>query len=127
MLTPANLFSLIDVDRLDIFCSQYLFDRVPYLFNDETQFYNWKSELSKRLEIDAHDIVIVGSAAVGFSLNPTKDLRVFNSTSDIDVAILSQRHFDIAWRHLRNLGSRAFRMLPEEQEAVKSHRRNYIY
>ena len=129
ILTSTSLMDLIsDESRLELFCSEYLFECVPYIFSgDSTGYFRWKATLADRLGVDPRDLILIGSAAVGFSLDPDKNLREFDDASDVDVAVLSQRHFDIAWRHLRGLGARGYRMLPDEQQAVKSHRRSYIY
>jgi hypothetical protein len=70
---------------------------------------------------------MIGSAAVGVSLSPAKNLRPFDSDSDVDIAVVSQRHFDIAWRHLRSLGSAQLSMPAPVREAIKDHKKHYVY
>jgi hypothetical protein len=111
----------------DIFASQYLFEGVPHVFqNDLPGYVEWKTELGSRLEIDPRAIAVVGSAALGFSLNPNKALRAFDDASDVDVAVVSHRHFEAAWDHLRSKGFQALKSV-EAQNAVKAHRRIYIF
>jgi hypothetical protein len=69
----------------------------------------------------------VGSASLGFSLSPDKSLRKFDSGSDIDVAVVSYRHFELAWDHLRKLGAQLLAMPLEAQRAVTSHKRGYVF
>src|SRR5215210_5245198 len=113
---------------LDLFCSRYIFDRTPFLFQEDRLGYlSLKAKLGSLLDIDPHDLLMVGSAAVGISLSPTKNLRPFDDESDIDIAVVSQRHFDIAWRHLRTLGSSQLTMPSVVREAVKDHKKHYVY
>jgi len=112
----------------DDFASRLVLDRVPWLFSDRRQYIDWKASLATELELDPYMLLVVGSACLGFSLNPFKRFSEFGSRSDVDVAAVSERHFDEAWRWLRDLGPEN---LPErdelEQEMFKWHRRNLIF
>src|SRR5690606_3802231 len=70
---------------------------------------------------------LIGSAAVGLSLNPDKNFKEFNEESDIDVAVVSDHYFDISWHHLRNLGPRRHRLSTKEKLALQDHRERLIY
>lgn len=96
------LTSLKDLSAVD-FASRQLLDRVPWLFSDRTQYIDWKTALAADLEVDPYMLLVVGSAAIGFSLSPWKRFTPFGQHSDIDVAVISMRHFDDAWRWLRGL------------------------
>jgi hypothetical protein len=110
------------------FASRNLLDRVPWLFTDRPQYIDWKAALAADLEVDPFMIIIVGSAATGYSLAPHKNFSAFSPRSDIDVAIVSLRHFDEAWRWLRELGP--VKLLTKgtvEQEMLNWHRRNLVF
>lgn len=110
------------------FASRYLLDRVPWLFFDRSQYIAWKAELAADLEVDPYMVIVVGSAATGYSLSPTKNFSAFGQRSDIDVAVVSQRHFDEAWRWLRELGP--VKLLTKgtvEHEMLSWHRRNLVF
>ena len=47
-----------------------ILDRLPYTFDSKKQYFSWRGVLGEGLQVDARDIVIVGSAATGRSLNP---------------------------------------------------------
>jgi hypothetical protein len=112
----------------DIFASQHIFEAVPFIFDGDLRAYvRWKTELSARLSIDPRAVAIVGSASLGFSLNPDKNLKKFDDTSDVDVAVVSYRHFEAAWDHLRKLGAALTAMTVEAQNAVQAHRRRYVF
>jgi hypothetical protein len=112
----------------DDFASRLVLDRVPWLFLDRRQYIDWKTSLAIELELDPYMLLVVGSAGLGFSLSPFKRFAEFRPRSDIDVAAVSERHFDEAWRWLRDLGPEN---LPErdelEQEMFKWHRRNLVF
>ncbi len=90
--------------------SKWIIERVPYLFdNDLVNYINWKENLSKLIEVDSKSIVLTGSAAIGFSLNPYKNLKSFDEKSDVDISIISSFYFDLSWRALRNIGTKYYR------------------
>lgn len=112
----------------DDFVSRNVLDRVPWLFSDRHQYIEWKTSLGVELELDPYMLLVVGSASLGLSLSPYKRFNDFGPRSDIDVAVVSARHFDEAWRWLRELGPEN---LPErdevERDMFKWHRRNLIF
>jgi predicted nucleotidyltransferase len=85
------------------FVNDHIIDRLPWLFETRSSYRDWKAELAHGLDVDPHEIIVVGSAATGFSLTPGKDFSLFHDDSDIDVAIISQWYFDLAWRHIRKI------------------------
>ncbi|MEU6000517.1 hypothetical protein ABZ837_22165 [Streptomyces sp. NPDC047197] len=110
------------------FVSHHVLDRVPWIFSDRMQYVKWKSYLAVDLDVDPFAIHVVGSSCVGLSLSPSKGLSAFHRGSDIDVAVVSARHFDEAWRWLRNLGpmdSLAVGSL--EHDMFKWHRKNLVF
>jgi len=91
--------------------SRYLLDSCPSIFDgDSAAYLQWREDLGSRIEVDLRNILVVGSSCVGVSLNPHKSFRSFGDHSDVDVAVVSQRHFDESWRHLRGPKSRRARM-----------------
>jgi len=112
----------------NITASKWIIEGIPYIFNDDLDSYiKWKQLLSRLIGVDGKAIVFTGSSSVGFSLNPEKDFRPFDAQSDIDVAIISSIHFDIAWHFLRNIGPKYHRISTRERIAVDDHRSRLIY
>jgi hypothetical protein len=110
------------------FASRHVLDRVPWLFADRRQYIDWKTGLAAELEVDPYMLLVVGSACLGFSLSPYKRFSEFGLRSDIDIAVVSERHFDEAWRWLRELGPDNLVVRDSlEQEMFKWHRRNLIF
>ena len=56
------------------------------------------NSVAKQFGVHPHDIIVVGSAKLGFSIAPTKRYKLFGDNSDIDVAIISQPLFDLVWK-----------------------------
>lgn len=86
------------------FTNVYVLDRVPAIFESREQYADWRSKLGVGLEVDPLCLTVVGSTSVGVSLSPRKLYQPFHQSSDVDVAVISARHFDEAWRYLRSLG-----------------------
>jgi hypothetical protein len=110
------------------FLEMYLYDRIPMLFSDDrTQYIAWKRQLADSIEVDPACITIVGSAATGTSLSPSKNFKPFDDTSDVDVAIISSHHFNVSWRYLRMNGERRLRVDARTRIAWDEHVKRYIY
>lgn len=110
------------------FISQYLFDRVPHIFGDDRKsFLSWKGTLAKAVEVDPACITLIGSSAVGISLNPLKGFKRFDNVSDIDVGVISHYHFTVAWRLLRTKGHLRTHVDAKTRAAWDEHVSRYIY
>lgn len=107
---------------------RWVLERLPYIFDADPEGYRaWRHQLAGGLGVDACDVVITGSAAAGFSLSPYKGLKPFDDDSDVDVAVISPYHFDVAWRYLRNLGSLRYTFTKAEQTSVTDHRTRLVF
>jgi hypothetical protein len=121
------LSELVDKD-LSFVVSKWLIERVPFIFNGNLEEYIlWKEKLSALIGVDSRAISLIGSACLGFSINPNKNYENFNSESDIDIAIISHFHFDHAWHRLRNLGSDLYKLSPIQRNSVNDHVNRLIY
>jgi len=108
--------------------SKWVVERIPHLFENNLENYiDWKEKLSLLIGVDSKSIVFTGSSAAGISLNPEKNFKLFDEESDIDVAVVSAYHFDIAWHFLRNIGTKRHRLQPKEKFAIEDHRTRLIY
>lgn len=110
------------------FVNHYIIDRVPWIFSSRRQYVEWKISLARDLDVDPFSVVVVGSGCVGVSLSPHKDFSHFHNGSDIDVAIVSSRHFDECWRWLRSLTpSESLALTRLEKDMFKWHHKNLIF
>jgi hypothetical protein len=90
----------------------------------------FRDALSVGLGVPAGDIVIVGSAALGFSVAPLTFGRRFNANndSDVDVIVVSPPLFErawedlLAWHHSRKWSVARFRV-----ETILEHHRRTVY
>ena len=110
------------------FVAEYIFDRIPHIFAEDRQvFIQWKHKLATLIEVDPACISIVGSAHIGLSINPSKGFREFDEQSDVDVAVVSQHHFILAWRFLRANGHLRTRVDGRTRAALQDHVHRLIY
>lgn len=109
-----------------VFASKWIIETIPFLFdNDFDAFLLWKHQLADALVIDAKDIIITGSACVGYSLNPGKKYKAFQDSSDVDVGVVSEHYFNVAWYDIRNYPK--YKARGKLVNALKEHRDYYIF
>jgi predicted nucleotidyltransferase len=127
-MTRTAFIKSLTTETPIVFIDNHLFDRIPAIFeNDRPQFINWKRTLAEKIEVDSACIMIVGSAATGTSLNPSKNFRPFDEKSDVDVAVVSPYHFTVGWRYLRMNSARRLRVDARTRIAWDEHVNRYIY
>jgi hypothetical protein len=77
---------------------EYVFSEQPFAFLGQPDALpTLRRHLSSRLALNENNIVIVGSAQVGFSLSPDSFFRPFSEDSDIDVLVVDEQLFDRIW------------------------------
>ncbi|MER9251006.1 hypothetical protein NKJ09_22440 [Mesorhizobium sp. M0189] len=110
------------------FVSHHIFEPIPFAFKDDLALWiEWKRKLADALDVDPQDIVMTGSAAVGYSLNPHNDFKAFDNGSDFDCGVVSSYYFDIAWRYLRQLRVSWLSLPQPTRNAITSHRKTYVF
>jgi hypothetical protein len=83
---------------LDEVVKEFVFKGDPYVFLDRPQaFDKLKSRLCASLGLSESNVLIIGSAKMGFSLSPDSFPRPFLTTSDIDVLIVDEQLYDRCW------------------------------
>lgn len=81
-------------DRIAI-ARLWLSEGIPFVFKDYPGIYETiRTWLALRLDINAKDISITGSARLGTSLNPKQLGKIFNENSDLDFFIISEKIFN---------------------------------
>ncbi len=124
----AELHDALLKENTGGFVSKYILEPIPFIFaNDISAWVEWKHTLASALDVDPRDIVLTGSAAVGWSLNPNKAFSQFHIGSDIDCAIISNYHFDVAWRYLRQQRVSWLTLSPADREAIRIHQKNFVF
>lgn len=110
------------------FVSRWFDERGAHLFSaDRAAHLAWRRTVAHALGVSWLDVVLVGSACVGVSLNPDKAFKPFDADSDIDVAVVSAHHFDVTWRWMRRLGAQRYRLPPRAREWIKEHEKRLVY
>lgn len=67
----------LESSTTSIFITKWILEHTPYVFEDyETEYISWRHEIAEKLRIDARDIIITGSASLGFNIIQIKILRV---------------------------------------------------
>lgn len=94
---------LLSNDESVIYSNYILGSTATFLENDSTKYDNFRRLLAKKLSVSLNDVGVVGSAKVGFSLNPAKHYKQFNAKSDIDLVIVSRTHFEECWGNFRKI------------------------
>ncbi|QMU67655.1 hypothetical protein [Streptacidiphilus sp. P02-A3a] len=89
--------------EVDFFVTARLFDGTPAAWPQELSYIRWRHLVATELGVDPMAVQLVGSARLGYSLNPKKNFRKFHSGSDLDIAVISPELFDRAWRELRRI------------------------
>lgn len=88
----------------------------PFAFR-QTSFRPVVSLITKEFDVDANGVFCIGSGAVGLSLNPEKvtgnALKRYDDASDLDLAVISEVHFETAWRDLRRAAAPSVTPLDE--------------
>jgi hypothetical protein len=125
---PRSALARVLLDHTpEDYVSHHVIDRVPAVFDDRQSYIDWKKTMGEGLQVDPYGVILVGSACTGFSLSPQKNFRAFHARSDLDVAVISDRYFDEAWRYLRDLGSNIHKLPAASKRAVNSHRSGHVF
>lgn len=92
-----NIFKsdLIRHTALEIVQKKIIFGNCVIL-NDE-KYLNLRIEVAREFKIHPNDVLVVGSAKLGFSIAPKKRYNFFHNESDIDIAIVSEKLFGKIW------------------------------
>ena len=83
------------------FVTARLFDGTPAVWPKELNYIRWRHLVATELGVDPMAVQLVGSARLGYSMNPGKNFRKFHEGSDLDIAVISPELFDRAWSELR--------------------------
>lgn len=74
---------------------------MPYVFSEKDSLYiDLKLACSKNFKINPNEVMMVGSAKLGFSISPEKLWKPCGDDSDIDVVLISETLFEEYWRDL---------------------------
>ncbi|WP_167138505.1 hypothetical protein [Diaminobutyricimonas sp. TR449] len=99
--TQADILAATDVLP---WIDEHILRLDPYAFPPGT-YWKFVAKVAEELDVDPNGVFCIGSGAIGLSMNPKKvqgkNLKPFGPDSDLDLAIVSEVHFETAWRDLR--------------------------
>jgi hypothetical protein len=124
---PEFMTLVLEEEPLRIMVGRLILDRLPYTFDTKSQYFRWRDELGEGLQVDARDIVLVGSAATGRSLNARKQFGTFGRGSDVDIAVVSSRHFEMAWQWFRRTNVALLNLDARGLHLFEQHRAQYVF
>ena len=80
----------------------------PCFLLDDDRYHLLRARVAEEFALHPNEVLMVGSAKLGFSIVPKQRYRPFGEESDIDLAVVSSQLFDIFaeatfnyWRHSR--------------------------
>jgi hypothetical protein len=129
-ISAKQFTRLLQHRPLDDVVVQTLFAGTPFIFRTNNQTYaSFRNALSDGLRVPTADISVVGSAALGFSMDPANFGRKFDETvSDVDVIVVSEGLFEQAWSDLLAWNhSRKWSMSRARVDLILSHHKHAIY
>jgi hypothetical protein len=87
-------------DQLEAFATDEIISGLPAIFARNEDMILLQEYVATKLGISnaANDVLIVGSAKMGFSLDPDRYFVPFQESSDIDIVVVHEGLFDEAWR-----------------------------
>jgi len=99
----------------------------PYIFqSNESLYYDLKKDISSHFNEEIKNIIMIGSAKLGFSIAPSKLWKNFNDDSDIDIAIISEKLFDEYWKDLFEFNIELCDRTEEEEEKYNKFLRYFF-
>jgi hypothetical protein len=109
---------------------EHIFQGMPYVFREKPEALNLLTRhLSTAMHLSEQSIVVVGSAKIGFSLNPDNFPRRFSDVSDIDVIVVNEDLFDRVWMTLLrwHYPRRLLKLGRAENEWVRDRRKDIYW
>ena len=101
-MTYEDKKKILSLDPNQIY-EEYFISGDVWLFKNQfnkdwfVRFDEFKKFISKKLDVHYNDIGIAGSAKLGFSLNPKKELHDFTDESDVDIILVSYKLYKKFW------------------------------
>jgi hypothetical protein len=85
----------------------------------DEQYERFQTLVGKVFNISPSGVALIGSAKLGFSLNPAHLFREFRRGSDFDVAVVCEEAFEALWSTYRNTAYRnPGRNLTDQRNAI---------
>jgi hypothetical protein len=87
-----------------------------YVFSeDDDKYFELKKIIANQFNLNPENVIMIGSAKLGFSIVPFKLWKSFDEESDIDMVIISESIFDEFWHDLYDFNLELMNRTVEEQ------------
>jgi hypothetical protein len=120
----ASSGAAVPMMAMDEFVDVSLIERVPFIFSSQVQYLKWRRQGAVGLNVDPRNIILVGSAAHGFSV---KSGKLYEATSDVDVAVVSHMHFEQAWQFMKTARIGSLKATQFQKEHLREYAATYVY
>lgn len=121
---------LLAADPIFDWIDRHVLRNDPFAFAN-ANFQEFTFRCASKFKVDPNGVFCVGSGAVGLSINPGKveagNLKRFDSNSDLDIALISEVHFELAWRNLRERAHPALNELEAPFIAAMNHQKKRFF
>lgn len=100
---PGQTLEMIDDFKQDLTNLSSLQIVRKYILAAESQIlsadqhYRLKEQVCDHFKVEYTDVIMVGSGKLGFSIKPSRRFQSFNDDSDIDIAVVSTKLFEMVW------------------------------
>lgn len=84
--------------------------------DDEEKYFKLKQTIAQKFGLNPQNVIMIGSAKLGFSISPLKRWQPFHAESDIDMVILSSEIFDRFWKELYDFNIKLTARTDEEEK-----------
>ena len=80
---------------------RYITHGSAFVFKDnDDKYFKLKKMVAEEFGLNPQEVIMIGSAKLGFSISPLKRWQPFHGESDIDMVIISSDKFDRFWKGL---------------------------
>lgn len=83
-----------------------ILEGTPFMWPNSVDYAEWRHDMADGLGVPAPSVIVVGSARLGYSLNPDHTFKDFGMESDIDVAIVDQKIFEETWSEINYIANK---------------------
>lgn len=87
----------------------------PFFYNNPDIYVSLKEDIANQFNTHPHNVIMVGSGKLGFSIAPYKKWKLFDEESDIDIVIVSEQAYIKFWKELFLFNSNISRDEREEK------------
>ena len=98
LISATDFARILKTENLESVVQEHIFQGETFVFSDHPELYDsLRGIVSHGVGLTSESVILVGSAKLGFSLDPSKFGAPFTRTSDLDLLVVSPKHFDELW------------------------------